>query len=167
MDAALVLLLVVMAIPSVIPDAETSASSLELQNMYYQKFIERYQMNATSDELAADTSTIRKKTFFRDPNDPLHAYPDAQDEFIHDLFQTITVYEINNSEKIRKGVDVASALGLASVVALGLRVFSALTTFAFSANGRSWQDHTSTDELVQLTSTILESIQRLHFKHHS
>ena len=155
-----VLMLILTGIPAVIPDLASVANSLALQDMFYQRFLDHYQFNETASG-GGDTDAIRHKTFFVDPNDPLHAYPDAQDEFIHDLFQTITVYEINNSERIRKCVKVASALGIVSLAFIGLGVV-AFVSPTVVAIGRSSQDSTGSNELLQLTSTIFESIQKAH-----
>jgi len=160
MDVAFMLLLMVAAVPAVVSSERAKSSSLDLQDMFYKRFLDRYQYNTTTDEEAEDTEAIRRRTFFVDPNDPLHAYPNAQDEFIHDLFQTITVYEINNSEKIRKGLEYASRLGLVSLAFIGLGIIAYISPAA--AVGRSSQDFTGSSELIQLTSTILESIQKAH-----
>jgi len=140
-----------------------SAGTRELQDAYYQKFLERHQVN----EIGSSVDSADRKTMLVNPDDPLHAYPDAYDEFIHRLFQRVTIFEINNADKIRGMIGVATAVGIVGLVGivLGGIAFVAPAAVAIGIGRRSLPTSAS-DQLMQLTSTILESIQKGHALYH-
>ena len=107
--------------------------------------------------------------------DPLHAYPDAADIKVHEIFQKATVFEINNSVLVRrvltflKVVLIAKAitLGLLAVIVVGGVIIAALPlaiSLGRRRRRRSLSSSSSSssidwDQFSQLASQVLDAIE--------
>lgn len=128
-------------------EGPTKSRTLRLQEHFYRKFQDRYKTvtsAATSLLLHRPYALVQKVSpWSRGWNfikDPLHAFPSAADIKIHNIFQRLAVFEINNADQIRRllvglrVISIAQALGVA--IALAVVLGGALLVAPLAAFGR-------------------------------
>ena len=131
-----------------------------IQDFPYGKFLEESSNNNEQSSPISATIVRKKSGKWINPFDPLHAYPNFEDIIVHEIFQKLTIYEINNSEKVRTLINIFKAVAIIGVVLLSIALVTIAAPVVAVFGRRSDTDYEINQEQFNLIANrILSAIE--------